>query len=246
MRIIISCLILFLLSPNLVLAAETDSDGDGLSDEREINFYYTNPNNSDTDGDGFNDNLELLNGYSPHFSDNTRLVHVDSDNDGLNDGYELALGADLKNPDTDRDGYSDGEEFSNEYNPKTTTPAKLEKKIEISLSNQFLEYYLGPVRLNRFTVSTGKATTPTPIGEFKIEKKQENTWSALAGLWMPYWLSFNGVYAIHELPEWPNGTKEGASHLGIPVSHGCIRLGIGPAKQLYDWTPIGTKLVIRK
>jgi lipoprotein-anchoring transpeptidase ErfK/SrfK len=63
---------------------------------------------------------------------------------------------------------------------------------------------------------------------------------------MPFWMAVaaDGKFGIHELPEWPGGYKEGANHLGIPVSHGCIRLGVGPAKQVYDWTEVGTPVVI--
>lgn len=53
-------------------------------------------------------------------------------------------------------------------------------------------------------------------------------------------------YGIHELPEWPNGVKEGTGHLGTAVSGGCVRLGIGPAKALYDWAEVGTEVEIRK
>jgi lipoprotein-anchoring transpeptidase ErfK/SrfK len=62
---------------------------------------------------------------------------------------------------------------------------------------------------------------------------------------MPYFMQFTKQGAgLHELPEWPNGKKEGANHLGTPVSHGCVRVGIGVAKKLYDWTPVGTKVVV--
>ena len=37
---------------------DTDGDGDGLTDDDEINIYGTNPNNPDTDGDGINDGDE--------------------------------------------------------------------------------------------------------------------------------------------------------------------------------------------
>jgi len=238
--------LIILLLPFAVFAAELDSDADGLTDDKEVNFYYTDPHDPDTDGDGFNDDVELINGYSPNFADNVRLIDVDQDSDGLSDGYELALNTDLKNPDSDADGYPDGIEFENEYDPTTRESVRLEKRIEVDLSAQRLKYFLGPVRINEYIVSTGKAGTPTPTGEFVIEKKSKRAWSEMAGLWMPWWMSFNGVYAIHELPEWPDGTKEGSDHLGVPVSHGCVRLGIGPAKILYDWTPVGTKLVIYK
>lgn len=54
----------------------------------------------------------------------------------------------------------------------------------------------------------------------------------------------NGYFGIHELPVWPDGIKEGENHLGTPVSHGCVRLGVGPAEFLYNWTPIGTPVKI--
>ena len=41
-----------------------DIDGDGLSEEQELN-YGTDPNNSDTDGDGYLDGEEVENGYNP-------------------------------------------------------------------------------------------------------------------------------------------------------------------------------------
>lgn len=42
-----------------------DTDGDGLSDKAEIDFWKTNPTNPDSDGDGFNDGVEVFNGYNP-------------------------------------------------------------------------------------------------------------------------------------------------------------------------------------
>ncbi|OGY45933.1 MAG: hypothetical protein A3J62_04015 [Candidatus Buchananbacteria bacterium RIFCSPHIGHO2_02_FULL_38_8] len=223
-----------------------DTDNDGLNDSQELYFYYTSRESADSDGDGYDDRTELINGYSPHFTNKARLIDYDQDRDGLNDGYELALKTDLRNSDSDEDGHSDGLEFTNGYDPANKEAVKLEKRIEVNLTAQRLRYFLGPVKINEFTVSSGKAVTPTPSGEFTIEKKSERAWSEMAGLWMPWWMSFNGVYAIHELPEWPDGTKEGTNHLGVPVSHGCIRLGIGPAKLLYDWTPIGTKLIVSR
>lgn len=46
--------------PRLLIVRLKDSDGDGLSDEAEINIFRTNPHNTDTDGDGVNDGEEVL------------------------------------------------------------------------------------------------------------------------------------------------------------------------------------------
>lgn len=48
-----------------ILALTLDSDGDGLSDENEINVYGTNPNNDDTDSDGYTDGEEVKKGTNP-------------------------------------------------------------------------------------------------------------------------------------------------------------------------------------
>jgi len=36
-------------------AEDVDSDGDGLSDFREIHKYFTDPKKADSDGDGYGD-----------------------------------------------------------------------------------------------------------------------------------------------------------------------------------------------
>lgn len=233
------------LFPAFVFAQEIDTDGDGISDQLEINRYYLDPNNPDTDGDGYNDNEELINGFSPHFA-GKRLIDVDQDWDGLSDGYELSLGSDLRNPDTDGDGYNDGDEFFNEYDPTTPEPIKLAKSIGVDLSEQQMWYSLGSVRLSQFVISTGKASTPTPTGEFAVQNKYDRPFSNLAGLYMPFWMAFNGPYGMHELPEWPGGAKEGADHLGTPVSHGCIRMGHENAVALYSWADVGTPVIINE
>ena len=170
---------------------------------------------------------------------------VDSDADGLSDSLEAKFKSDINNPDSDGDGYADGVEIKNGYSPILGRGAKLEKRITIDTKIQKLQYFLGGVSLGEFIVSTGKKSTPTPKGEFVIKNKYARAWSSRYQLWMPYWLglSANGV-GIHELPEWGNGVKEGANHLGIPVSHGCIRLGVGPAKIIYNFTEVGTKVKI--
>jgi len=240
---IIFCLFIFAI-PALA-SINLDSDNDGVPDEDEINIYNTDPNNPDTDGDGYNDWLELNNGFSPHNPMPVKLEDVDTDSDGLSDKMELNFHSDLINPDTDGDGYNDGDEVNSGYDPLKPNGIKLTKKIEINTGKeQKLYYFLGDVRMGEFKISSGKPGMYTPRGNFKIDGKALRAWSKY-GLWMPYWISLkNGYFGIHELPEWPDGTKEGANHLGIPVSHGCIRLGVGPAEFLYNWAPIGTPVKI--
>ncbi|MBI5135252.1 L,D-transpeptidase family protein [Candidatus Uhrbacteria bacterium] len=230
-------------------SASIDTDGDGLSDEQETTLYRTATHNPDTDGDGYSDGQEIKNGYSPLMpGPQSKLSTSDTDWDGLSDGLEYKFKTDPTNPDTDGDGYSDGAEIRNGYDPtdKTDRDKKLAKQIEINLKGQRMKKILGGVVLAEYPISTGKWKTPTPKGTFKILNKTPRAWSKTYGLYMPWWMAFTRQgHGIHELPEWPNGYKEGTNHLGTPVSHGCVRLGIGPAKDMYDWAPVGTPVVVR-
>ncbi len=64
-----------------------DLDGDGLSNDDEINIFMTDPANPDTDGDGLSDGDEV-NVYG------TNPLLADSDGDGFRDGQEIAFGTD--------------------------------------------------------------------------------------------------------------------------------------------------------
>jgi len=122
------------------------------------------------------------------------------------------------------------------------------KYIDISLKYQNMVIFENGKALSAHIISSGKSGMPTPQGQFSIYNKALRAWSKKYALFMPFWMAFlpSGEMGIHELPEWPGGYKEGANHLGTPVSHGCVRLGIGDAKEVYDWAEIGTPVVIHE
>ncbi len=169
---------------------------------------------------------------------------LDIDNDYLSDDWELKFKTDPQNPDSDGDGFKDGEEVDWAYNPLSSSTAKLPQRIEINLKNQRLSYFISNLKWREFKVSTGKKSMPTPKGEFKITNKIAKAWSRTYGLWMPYWMGLGGGIGIHELPIWPNGYREGENHLGTPVSHGCIRLGVKDASYLFDRAITGVSVKI--
>ena len=121
------------------------------------------------------------------------------------------------------------------------------KQIVVNIKNQTLIAYQVGVPIIVTKVSTGIWNLPTPIGDFNILNKKPRAYSKKYNLYMPWWMIFQSQgYGLHELPEWANGYKEGENHLGVRVSHGCIRLGVGPAKALYDWAEVGTKVKVMK
>lgn len=176
----------------------------------------------------------------------SRAELLDSDKDGLVDIQEEQFKTDIHNPDTDGDGYVDGLEIAQGFDPLSAEPRQLKKTILIDTKKQELYQQLSGITIRTHTVSTGKPSMPTPKGEYRVGNKAERAWSRAYGLWMPYWLGLAGTrVGIHELPEWPGGYKEGEAHLGTAVSHGCIRLGVIAAKIVYDWTEVGTPVIIK-
>jgi hypothetical protein len=98
---------------------KVDSDGDGLTDEDEINIFHTDPTNPDTDGDGISDGVEVrlsALGFDPLTPNvvpqcSPQELTSDSDGDGLTDCEEKLLGTDPTLVDTDGDGAPDIVEF---------------------------------------------------------------------------------------------------------------------------------------
>lgn len=131
---------------------------------------------------------------------------------------------------------------------KETTSAKKNtgKYIDINLTSQVMTLFENGEAVDAYLISSGKRGMDTPKGEFSVQNKASRPWSKQYGLYMPYWQAItpDGKYGIHELPEWPGGYKEGANHLGTPVSHGCVRLGVGAAERVFAWSDIGTPIII--
>ncbi len=125
---------------------------------------------------------------------------------------------------------------------------KAGKYVDVNLKYQVMVIFENGKSLDSYRISSGKKGMDTPEGEFKIENKAIRAWSKKYELFMPNWMAIvpSGEIGIHELPVWPGGFQEGASHLGIPVSHGCIRLGPLPAKRVFAWAEIGTPVVVHK
>jgi lipoprotein-anchoring transpeptidase ErfK/SrfK len=119
------------------------------------------------------------------------------------------------------------------------------KYIDIDLTHNRLYVYEGGRKKLEAVTSAGRPGMATPTGEFKVMSKSERIWSGRYGLWMPYSLQFTSAgHFIHRLPEWPGGYVEGENHLGMNVSHGCVRVGYKEAGILYNMVEVGTPIII--
>lgn len=219
-----------------------DTDQDGLSDDDEMNKYFTDSNNKDTDGDGYSDGTEIENGYSP-LNKEKKLNEVDTDKDYLNDDWELKLGTGLKNADSDGDLYLDGTEVKAGYDPLEAEPRKLEKKIEVQVKKYRLQYYFGDKMLEDIPISGGKASTPTPLGDFEILAKIPvkhyggATYDYPNTKWNMHFTTTKYRYYVHGAYWHDKFGKAG-------VSGGCINVKYEDMEALYWWAQVGTKLSI--
>lgn len=124
-------------------------------------------------------------------------------------------------------------------------PAARGKSIEISIATQRLTAWENGRAVMHFKISTGRPGFRTPKGKFRVRAKGLRWWSRKWKVWMPYAMNFYSNYNMHSLPH-AAGSKKliGASSLGRPASHGCVRIGPADAKRLYGWAPVGTPVWI--
>ncbi len=168
----------------------------------------------------------------------------DSDGDGLTDDEETGIyRTDPLNSDTDYDGYPDGVEIKNSYDPNKSYDDKISKVIGVSLKDQTLTYSLGPYILKTILISSGLPSTPTPPGEYAVEKKLplvnyrgRNYYYPNTKWNMLFKSGSKGGYYIHGA-YWHN-------NFGKPMSHGCINVSYAEMQSLYEWADVGTKLII--
>ena len=128
-------------------------------------------------------------------------------------------------------------------------PITEQKRIEVNLSTQQLIAWEGERKVFEFAVTTGQEGQETLTGEFEIQDKDPEAWSAAWNLRMPFWL---GIYQVgewengfHALPLDEAGDEFWGDALGqYPASHGCIVLSRTDAEALYDWAEVGTLIEI--
>ncbi len=113
------------------------------------------------------------------------------------------------------------------------------KQIVVILSQQTAYAFEEGLLQKEFIVSTGLPNTPTVLGNYVIQTKYDSTRMIGPGYDLPnvpWTMYFYQGYSFH-------GTYW-HSNFGQPMSHGCINMKTEEAKWLYDWAPIGTKVLI--
>ena len=95
-------------------------------------------------------------------------------------------------------------------------------------------------------VSTGKASTPTPIFDTKVFTKYRSVTMSgrnytVPGVPYTMCVSANEAICLHAAP-WQENAGE---PFGVPRSNGCVRMPLEQARWLFHNTPTGTPVRIR-
>lgn len=133
------------------------------------------------------------------------------------------------------------------------TIAGLTMRIVISRSANTLTLFRSGAVLRTYKVATGAAKFPTPAGDFRIVDMQVNpTWTPPDSEWA------RDAKPIPPGPDNPLGTRwmgldspavgihgtNSPASLGYSVSHGCIRMAIPEAEELFNLVEAGTPVTI--
>ncbi|MBU1992820.1 L,D-transpeptidase [Patescibacteria group bacterium] len=163
-------------------------------------------------------------------------------------------------------------QFLNESTKASAVDFSGGKKVEIDISDQKMSAKIGNYTIKELLVSSGQMRRhDTPRGKYEVLYKQQvRIGGAPPHYIMPKWQAFRwDGYGIHGLPSLGSAAvrnkirsydqneevplevynndvmwTEAVDHLGTPVSHGCVRMGPEDADFMYDFTEIGTPVVI--
>jgi hypothetical protein len=107
-------------------------------------------------------------------------------------------------------------------------------RVEVLLDRQLTLAIDDNVVVRAIHMSSGKPGFATPTGSYAVFRKEARSWSVPYKVWLPWATYFVGGVAFHEYPDVPV----------VPASHGCVRTPRYDAKWLYEFTPIGTPVVV--
>lgn len=120
--------------------------------------------------------------------------------------------------------------------------------IYVNLKDQITYIYKGSInnwdKIKSFKCSTGIESEKTPTGIFDLRERGAWFFSDKYNQGGKYWVQFYGDYLFHSVPYNKDQSEVVDYTLGVPASHGCIRLKTEDAKWIYDNIESGTKVII--
>lgn len=118
-----------------------------------------------------------------------------------------------------------------------------EDYIEVDISDQNIKYHIGEEIILESDVVTGKQNSmDTRIGMFEIYGKQTARY-LMGNSYVDYWMPFDGGIGLHDA-SWRD--EFGGEIYINSGSHGCVNLPFEIAKQIYETSEVGTKVLVHK
>jgi peptidoglycan hydrolase-like protein with peptidoglycan-binding domain len=149
------------------------------------------------------------------------------------DGTARAVLAFRKTNDMSRDGYATHEVYAKLMRHRGAFQLrypKAGKHVEFDWSRQVLTLAQNGKPYRTYHTSSGKSSTPTVFGTYRFYLQTPGT-NAKGMVDSSY---FIGGYAIHGYADVP----------AYPASHGCLRVPIPNASQIFNWVDIGDPIFL--
>lgn len=119
--------------------------------------------------------------------------------------------------------------------------------IWVSIATQHVNIFQGSqdnwTLIRSGLIASGAVSTPTPVGVWKTTYKQTG-WYTPTYTVAPVVRFKGGGYAFHSRLYYPGTNRLSDATIGMPASHGCIRMMDEDIQWLYNYVPANTTVVV--
>lgn len=115
--------------------------------------------------------------------------------------------------------------------------------VVIDISTQTLKLYVNNELILETFVVTGKDSTPTYCGFFRIREKEEDVYWPEFKVKVDYWMPFNRGEGMHDA-SWRK--KFGSDLYKEEGSHGCVNIPKKHITTIYDNVEVGTPVLVKR
>jgi D-alanyl-D-alanine endopeptidase (penicillin-binding protein 7) len=143
--------------------------------------------------------------------------------------------------------YGPHDAFAQETFFNETRAAFIEQElsfVEVDFETKMVRYFeKGVLSVSAPVVSFGQEGSwwDAPSGLYEVDSSEERDFSSLAQVYFPWVVTFEGNYAIHGVPEYPDGSPVKDTFTG-----GGIRVANSDAEKLQTQIQVGTPVLVYK
>lgn len=129
------------------------------------------------------------------------------------------------------------------YIKKSSAKSLGDVAVVVDVSSQVVTLFKNGSYFHTGACVTGKNSTPTEIGLFKIKTKIPEYDMKKYGVHVAFWMPFNGPQGLHDA-SWRDtfGGERYKNH----GSHGCVNLSYKTAEIIYNNVEKGTKVLVKR